>query len=41
LGPEGRRAAMAESVAALNKFADRTGLTIPLEIVIGSGTRPS
>lgn len=41
LGPEGKRAAMAESVAALNKFTDRTGLTIPLEIVIGSGTRPS
>jgi SAM-dependent methyltransferase len=40
LSPESRRAVMAESIAALSKFADGNGLTIPLEIVVGSGTRP-
>ena len=41
LTPESKRAVIAESVAALKKFSDDKGLTLPLEIVIGSGTRPS
>jgi enediyne biosynthesis protein CalE5 len=39
LTPEARRTAVAESVSALNKFSDGDGLTLPLEIVIGTGTR--
>lgn len=40
LTPETKRAAIAESVSALKKFADGNGMTLPLEIVIGSGTHP-
>jgi len=41
LSPQTRPTVIAESVAALNKFSDGNGITLPLEIVIGSGNRPS
>jgi SAM-dependent methyltransferase len=40
LTPEKKAEAKAESLAALNKFWSSKELNIPLEIVIGTGTRP-
>jgi SAM-dependent methyltransferase len=40
LTPEKKTEAKAESLAALNKFWSSKELNIPLEIVIGAGTRP-
>jgi SAM-dependent methyltransferase len=40
LTPEKKTEAKAESLAALNKFWSSKELNIPLEIVIGTGTRP-
>ena len=40
LTPQTRPAVMAESIAALNKFSDGNGITLPLEIVVGSGNCP-
>lgn len=41
LTPQTKPAVIADSVAALNKFSDGNGITLPLEIVIGSGNRAS
>jgi hypothetical protein len=40
LTPEKKAAAVAEILAALRKFWNGKELTLPLEIVIGAGTRP-
>lgn len=39
LTPQSRPAMMAESIAALKKYSDGNGFTLPIEIVIGSGNR--